>query len=112
MRGSALEFDLTKLKNEDFNGIYAEISSLLGLEATLKIYNKFRGTQVSFPVEILSREFIFKKIRAEYTGYNIRELATKYGYTEKWIRKIALEDNQEEAQEQAQAETQKANELN
>ena len=24
----------------------------------------------------------------EYNGYNIKQLATKYGYSEKWIRKI------------------------
>lgn len=28
----------------------------------------------------------------EYNGHNIKELATKYGYTEKWVRKI-LKDN-------------------
>ena len=25
-------------------------------------------------------------------GYNIKELATKYGYTEKWVRKILKEN--------------------
>ena len=41
-----------------------------------------------FPLELFSRDFIASQIVAEYNGYNVKDLATKYGYTEKWIRKI------------------------
>ena len=44
-----------------------------------------------FPVELFSRDFIREQIVNEYNGSNIRELAIKYGYTEKWIRKIVKE---------------------
>ena len=31
---------------------------------------------------------IAEKIQLEYDGKNIRQLAMKYGYTERWLRKI------------------------
>ena len=77
-----------ELRPEHLCGAYAEIAAILGVDAALKLHNRFRGTQVSFPVELLSREYVFEQIKREYDGSNIRELATKYGYTEKWIRKI------------------------
>ncbi len=81
-----------KLKPTHLNGVYAEIATVLGVEAALKLHSRYRGTQISFPVELLSREYIFGQILEEYDGSNVRELATKYGYTEKWIRKI-IKDN-------------------
>ena len=91
MRGVVMEVDIEKVDPQDLNGVYAEIAQLLGLDAAVTLYKKYRGTQVSFPVEMLSREYIAKQIRNDYNGYNVRELATKYGYTEKWIRRIVAE---------------------
>ncbi len=88
MRGNRMDLHGKKLKPSDLCSTYAEIATLLGVDAALKLHSRYRGTQVSFPVELLSREYIFEKITEEYNGKNIRELATKYGYTEKWIRKI------------------------
>lgn len=88
MRGSRMNIKEKALKPEDLCGVYAEIATLLGMDAAWKLHSRFRGTQVSFPVELLSREYIFEQIKQEYNGANVRELATKYGYTEKWIRKI------------------------
>ena len=88
MRGTRMNIKEKELRPEHLCGAYSEIATLLGVEAALKLHNRFRGTQVSFPVELLSREYIFEQIKKEYDGSNIRELATKYGYTEKWIRKI------------------------
>lgn len=66
------------------------------MEAVLEIYKKYRGTQLFFPVELYSGSFIRRQIVAEYDGRNVRYLATKYGYTEKWIRKILKEERGEE----------------
>ena len=88
MWGTRMKITAKQLEPENLNGSYAEIAALLGVEAALKLHSCYRGTQVSFPVEFLSREYIFEQIKEEYDGTNIRELATKYGYTEKWIRKI------------------------
>ncbi|MBR5272990.1 MAG: Mor transcription activator family protein [Clostridia bacterium] len=76
------------IKSENLNGVYSEIADLLGVECALQIHSKYRGTQMFFPVQLYGKEFIVDQIISEYDGKNIRHLATKYGYTEKWIRKI------------------------
>jgi Mor family transcriptional regulator len=53
-----------------------------------KIHNEYRGQQITFPVELYSREYLHKAIRKEYNGQNVNELATKYGYNERSIRRI------------------------
>lgn len=83
-----MAFDKNNIKGEYLNGAYSELATVLGIDTVLKIHAKYRGTQMFFPVELFSREFIISQIINEYDGFNIRELATKYGYTEKWIRKI------------------------
>ena len=73
---------------EKFSTLYKEIAELLGEENTIILYNHFKGQQVSFPLHLYSGEYIKKCIYEEYNGSNIRELALKYGFTERWIRKI------------------------
>lgn len=80
--------DPSKIKGEYLNGAYNELANLLGIEAVLKIYNAYRGQQLTLPVQLFSKEFIIRQIVEEYNGYNIKQLATKFGYSEKWIRKI------------------------
>lgn len=41
-----------------------------------------------FLLDLFSKEFIRQQIVEEYNGNNVKQLATKYGYTEKWIKKI------------------------
>lgn len=76
------------LRCEYLNGAYNDFANLLGIDAVLKIHSMYRGQQITFPVELFSKEFIAKQIVCEYDGYNIKQLATKFGYSEKWIRKI------------------------
>lgn len=78
----------SKIKCEYLNGAYNEFANLLGIDAVLKIHAAYRGQQITFPVELFSKEFIKMQIVNEYDGYNIKQLATKFGYSEKWIRKI------------------------
>lgn len=91
MRGM-IAINTKKIKGEDLNGAYSELAALLGIDAVLKLHGKYRGTQLFFPVELFSREFLTMQIVEEYNGHNIKELATKYGYTEKWVRKILKEN--------------------
>ena len=77
-----------KLKAEDLNGVYAELAELLGLDAVQKLFCRYRGTQISFPVRLFSSTYIRDSIRQKYNGSNIRSLAAEYGYTERWIRKL------------------------
>ena len=80
------------IKCEYLNGAYSELANLLGIEAVLKIHSAYRGQQITFPVQLFSKNFIKNQIIEEYNGNNVKHLATKYGYSEKWIRKILNEN--------------------
>lgn len=80
--------DPSKLKCEYLNGAYNDIANLLGIDAVLKLHAAYRGQQITFPVQLFTKEFIATQIINEYDGYNVKQLATKFGYSEKWIRKI------------------------
>lgn len=91
MQGVIFEMDVSNIKCEYLNGAYSELANLLGIEAVLKIHSAYRGQQITFPVQLFSKEFLKKQIVGEYNGYNIKQLATKYGYSEKWVRQILKE---------------------
>ena len=91
MQGVLFEMDVSNIKCEYLNGAYSELANLLGIEAVLKIHSAYRGQQITFPVQLFSKEFLKKQIVDEYNGYNIKQLATKYGYSEKWVRQILKE---------------------
>ena len=80
--------DVLKKEVELYNDIYKEISEIVGLEDTLKIYLRFKGQQVSFPVRLYSPHLIQQNVIKEYDGTNIPELARKYDYSQKTIRRM------------------------
>ena len=86
---------MTDLKNENdsLNNVYKEIADELGLDAAKTIYRMFRGQQISFPLRFMSPEKIREKVIEEFNGTNVRELARKYDYSEKTIRRIIREKN-------------------
>lgn len=93
MRGELrVSMDPKVIKGEHLNSAYSELANLIGIDAVLKIHSIYRGQQIFFPMDLFSREFIRKQIIEEYNGYNVKQLALKYGYTEKWIKKILKEN--------------------
>ena len=78
-----------------YNDIYREISEIIGLENTLKLYLHFKGQQVSFPVRLYNPHLIQQNVIKEYDGTNIAFLAKKYDYSEKTIRRM-IKDSLEE----------------
>lgn len=44
------DMDSKDIKSEYLNGVYNEISVLLGIEAALTLHSEFRGQQINFPV--------------------------------------------------------------
>lgn len=77
-----------KKEAELYNNVYKEISEIVGLDATLKIYLRFKGQQVSFPVRLYNPQLIQQNVIKEFDGTNVRELAKKYDYSEKTIRRM------------------------
>ena len=73
---------------DGLNDIYKDLAEEIGIENTLKVFDMFKGTQVSFPAKMYSKEYLHNKIINEFNGKNIKELAKKYGYSERTIRRI------------------------
>ena len=87
---------MSTCNSERLNSVYREISEKLGMEAALEIYKLFKGQQVSFPVRLYNPKYVQTLIVQEYDGTNIKSLATKYGYTEKTVRRIIKEATDEQ----------------
>ena len=88
MKEVFVDMEPSKLKCEYLNGVYNDIANLLGIDAALKIHAAYRGQQITFPVRFFTKDYIAAQIVNEYNGHNAKQLATKFGYSEKWIRKI------------------------
>ena len=82
------------LLGDDFSGlndVYREIADEIGIENAMTIYQLFRGTQISFPSRLFSKEYTRKAIINEYNGENVLQLAQKYNYSERSIWRILRE---------------------
>ena len=75
-------------ERELYNDIYKEMAEIIGLEATLKVYLRFKGQQITFPVRLYNPHLIQQNVIKEWDGTNIAELAQKYDYSEKTIRRM------------------------
>lgn len=82
-------------ESELYNTVYKEISEIVGLDATLKIYLRFKGQQVNFPVRLYNPHLIQQNVIKEFDGTNVTELAQKYDYSERTIRRM-IRDSVEE----------------
>ncbi len=80
--------NIQNLTPESLNEVYAELIDLIGMENMLIIYTHYKGQQITYPVKLWSKDYIVKQIKNEYNGHNVGELATKYGYSDRWVRKI------------------------
>ena len=86
---------MDKSEADLFNEIYREICSVIGLDAAISIYQLYKGQQITFPIHLFNAKRIQTSIIKEYDGANIRELAKKYGYSEKTVRRM-IKDSLEE----------------
>ena len=68
---------------------YQIIAELFGMEGALRLAQRSGSMRIYVPkLDTLVREHRDARIRAEFTGFNHRELARKYGLSETWIREI------------------------
>lgn len=75
-------------KPEDLVGIYRDLAEIVGVDQARKIYDEFRGQQVCFPQRFLDSKRVQDIVKKEYTGKNAKELAKRYGYSERRIRQF------------------------
>lgn len=83
-----------KLKNDfnHLNNVYKEIAEEFGIDIAKRFYENFKGLQVNFPTRFLNKDYVIQQIKREYDGSNLKQLALKYDYSERWIR-VMLSEN-------------------
>ncbi len=82
------------VKEKDLPEIYQEIARIVGVDNAVRLSEYLGGMHLYFPkIEKLLRDKRDAAIREEFTGFNHRALAHKYGLSEKWIRAIVQERN-------------------
>ena len=62
-------------KSENYSGIYKDMVEVLGEEITLKIYENYRGQQVTFPMRLYSKSYILEYLNKNELDkiFSIRE---------------------------------------
>jgi len=74
-----------------FNAIYNDISETFGVDVAIQMYQTYKGMQISFPTRLFNPDYVKSQVPIEYDGKNIKQLAKKYGYSEKTIRRMVKE---------------------
>lgn len=70
------------------HGIYAEISDLIGYENAIKIFERYKGQQINFPIRLYDKDAVKEVIKEKYNGENAKELARQFNYSERWVKEI------------------------
>ena len=82
---------LDHVKIENLDEDQRKMVELVGLDGFKSLVRAFGGTTIYIPkAESLERAARDQKIREEFDGGNYRELAAKYGLTERWVRYAIL----------------------
>jgi Mor family transcriptional regulator len=74
---------------EDLPDEYQTVAEIIGLPAAIELSKRMSSLRIYVPsFEKLTQNPRDARIRAEFNGFNHRELARKYGLSETWIRAI------------------------
>jgi len=84
LRGESAVF----MEVDSLSNIYKEIAEFIDVNTAVRIHELFKGQQIIFPKQLYSHEYIYSYIGDHYNGKNIRELAQKFGYSDRRIRQI------------------------
>lgn len=80
---------MEKRKKEGLKQRHKEYAELIGIENLILLSRVFGGTSIYIPkVQELQKEEKYKKILAEFTGGNTKELAEKYNISERTVYRI------------------------
>lgn len=74
------------MQPSDLTSVYKEIAEVVGVDNTFRIYEHFRGQQLSFPTRIYSTDYVEGYVKLNYDGTNLGAFAKKFNYSERRIR--------------------------
>lgn len=75
-------------KGEDetpFCGIYGDLEEVIGKDNVRKIYDNFRGQQITFPMHLYTSDYVARVASDSSNTLSTKELAVKYGYSERHV---------------------------
>ena len=78
-------------EKEILNTVYKDIAEAFGIDIAIQFYQMYKGMQITFPTRLFNSKYVKKRIPIEYDGTNVKQLAKKYGYSEKTIRRMIKE---------------------
>jgi Mor family transcriptional regulator len=82
---------------DEFSGTGAEMARIIGIERLLALCEVFGGTTIYIPKKKrIVQQARDKAIRREFDCLNYRQLASKYGLSERRIRQIIAESRSAE----------------
>ena len=85
-----MDIDVKQKNGGTLNGVYEQMSEIIGFDNVVKLYENFKGSQINFPTRLFSKEFVLQEALKAYDGTSesINLIATKYSYSERTIRKL------------------------
>lgn len=83
-------YEVVLLENEEelLNSVYKDINEEFGIDVAMRMYQMYKGVQVNFPMRFLNPDMVKQRILKEYDGTNLKQLAVKYSYSEKTLRRL------------------------
>lgn len=78
-----------------YRPIYNELFVMFGEEITGRIYNLYKGHQISFPKKLYTEKYRDSFLRENIGNKKISELAAELGYTERRINQLLKEYKEE-----------------
>ena len=83
-------YEVMLLENEEelLNSVYKDINEEFGIDVAMRMYQMYKGVQVNFPMRFLNPDMVKQRILKEYDGTNLKQLAVKYSYSEKTLRRL------------------------
>lgn len=79
-----------KKTKKRYAGIYQELAEIVGDDLLNAIYERFHGMEVSMPSRLYSIEYVVEIAVKEHPS-QWGKIAQKYGYNEKYLRRLILE---------------------
>lgn len=91
---------LEEIALDDLQEQHRELAECVGLESFRKLVRSFGGTAPSIPqAKEVVKLRVYRLIREEYNGANVRALAAKYGVSESTVYNVIREQLRDRARE-------------